>query len=68
MNGQVITHKAEQRTIETIKHMYSKEGLHPRVIARLLDSMKIPTKHRGKGWHHHTVITILKREGIYQSS
>ena len=65
LNGQIITHKAEQRTIETIKNMYSKEGLYPQAIAKLLDTMKIPTKHQGKGWHHNTVIKILKREGIY---
>ena len=64
-NGQSVDHKAELRTIETMKTMYSKEGLHPRAIARLLNTLKVPTKQQGKGWHHHTVITILKREGVY---
>lgn len=66
VNGRVVIHKAEQRTIETIKNMYKEEGLHPKAIARLLDTMKVPTKHQGKSWHHHTITTILKREGIYK--
>jgi len=26
--------------------------------------MKIPTKKKTKNWHHHTIITILKRKGF----
>ena len=63
-----MDHKRELRIIETIKKMYCKEGISPRGIAQLLTSMKIPTKRQRKGWHHHTVITILKREGIYKSA
>ena len=64
VNGRTIDHKGELRAIATIKEMYG-EGIKPTSIARFLDAMKIPTKQQGKGWHHHTVITILKREGLY---
>lgn len=66
INGKVVDHKKEQRVLDTIKKMYE-EGVHPRAMARLLDAMKIPTKNQGKGWHHHTIITMLKREGLYES-
>ncbi len=62
--SRAIEHKAELRTIATIKQMYS-EGVGTRAIARFLDTMKIPTKQQGKGWHHHTITQILKREGVY---
>lgn len=63
-----IAHKGELQIIETIKRMYSEEGLRPRSIASLLDTMKVPTKRRGKKWDHSVVIAILKREGIYKQS
>jgi hypothetical protein len=56
-------HKRELSAIETIKKLYD-EGLHPRAIARVLISMRIPAKKKGT-WHHHVVITILKREDVY---
>ena len=65
VNGQIVDYKKELKTIETIKKMYN-EGLRPKAISRLLDTMKTPTKKQGRGWHHHTVITILKREGVYK--
>ena len=52
VRGRTIEHKAELRTIAAIKKMYS-EGVSTRAIARFLDTMKIPTKQQGKGWHHH---------------
>ena len=61
--GKTIEHKAELRTIATIKQMYS-EGVNTTAIARFLDTMKIPTKQQGKGWHSNTVVKILKREGV----
>ena len=64
VSGRTIEHKAELRTIAAIKKMYS-EGVSTRAIARFLDTMKIPTKQQGKGWHHHTITQILKREGVY---
>ena len=78
VNGKTIDHKAELRTIATIKQMYG-EGIGTRAIARCLNTMKIPTKRleresdrqvsmnevNGKGWHQNTVATILKREGVY---
>ena len=66
VKGDVIEHKNELRIIETIKGMYE-EGMTARAIARTLDTLKVPTKKQGKGWHHHMVITILKREGLYES-
>ena len=64
VNGKAIDHKGEQRTIATIKQMYS-EGISTNAIARFLNTMKIPTKQQGKGWHANTIIKILKREGVY---
>ena len=64
IGGKTIDHKGEQRTISTIKQMYS-EGVSTAAIARFLDTMKVPTKQQGKGWHNWTVAEILKREGIY---
>ena len=63
VRGRTIEHKAELRTIAAIKKMYS-EGVGTRAIARFLDTMKIPTKQQGKGWHHHTITQILKREEV----
>ena len=63
--GNSLPFKSELKTIETIKKLHS-EGLSSNAIARVLDSMKIPTKKKTKNWHHHTIITILKREGLYQ--
>ena len=64
--GEVVEHKGEQKTLVAIKRMYQEEGIHPRAIARILNSMRVPTKQQGKSWHHHTVITLLKREGVYK--
>ena len=64
----LISHKGESSVIATISRMYSKEGLRPRTIAGILDTMKIPTKRQGKKWDHSVVIAILKREGIYKKS
>ena len=65
--GQSVVHNLELRTIETIKKMYSEEGLSLKAIARLLDSMQIPTKKRGKGWHISVIVDILKREKVYKT-
>ena len=78
VNGKTIDHQGEQRTIATIKQMYS-EGISTNAIARFLNTMTIPTKQlergsdgqasmnevNGKGWHANTIIKILKREGVY---
>jgi len=66
VNGEAVDHKKELRIIETIKKMHE-EGMGARAIARTLDTMKISTKKQGNGWHHHMVITILKREGFYET-
>ena len=63
VGGKTIEHKAELRTITTIKQMYS-EGVSTTAITRCLNTMKIPTKQQGKGWHRNTVVKILKREGV----
>ena len=62
--GKAVDHKGQLRTITTIKQMYS-EGVNTVAIARLLDTMKIPTKQQGEGWDHSMVTAILKREGVY---
>jgi len=62
VSGKTIDHKGELRTIATIKQMY-REGIGTNAIARFLNTMKIPTKQQGKGWHQNTVAKILKREG-----
>ena len=64
VGGKTIDHKSEQRTIATIKQMYS-EGISTNAIARFFNTMKIPTKQQGKSWHQNTVAKILKREGVY---
>ena len=64
IGGKTVDHKGEQRTIATIKQMYS-EGVSTAAIARFLNTMKIPTKQQGKGWHNCTVAEILKQEGVY---
>ena len=65
MNGKTTDHKRELKTIETIKKLYIK-GINPNTIAKVLSTMKIPTKQRKEDWHHHTIITLLKRENIYK--
>lgn len=64
----LVEHKGELQIVETIKRMYHEEHLRPRSIARLLDTMKVPTKRQGKKWDHSVVIAILKREGIYKQA
>ena len=65
INGKTIDHKRELKTIETIKKLYIK-GINPNTIAKVLSTMKIPTKQRKKDWHHHTIINLLKREKLYK--
>jgi hypothetical protein len=65
---QLVSHKGELQVVATIRSMYVDEGLRPRSIANLLDTMKVPTKRQGKKWDHSVVIAILKREGIYKQS
>ena len=64
LKGKIVEHKAELRAVATIKQMYA-EGNNTSAIARILNTMKIPTKHQGKGWQQNTVAKILKREGVY---
>ena len=64
VSGKTVDHKGELRIIAAIKKMYI-EGMSFTAIARLLDTMKIPTKQQGKGWRYDMIVTILKREGIY---
>ena len=65
VSGKTVDHKGEQRTIATIKQMYS-EGVSTVAIARFLNTMKIPTKQQGKGWHRGMVAKILAREGLHK--
>ena len=78
VGGKIVDHKGEQRMIATIKQMYG-EGMSISSIARLLNTMKIPTRRRrresykqasmsganSKGWSDYMVIGTLKREGAY---
>ena len=64
VGNKTIDHKAELRTIATIKQMYS-EGMNTSAIARCLNAMRLSTKQQGKGWQQNTVAKILKREGVY---
>ena len=64
LKGKVIDHKAELRAVATIKQMYA-EGNNTSTIARILNTMRITTKHQGKGWQQNTAAKILKREGVY---
>lgn len=66
VKGQIKSHCRETDTIESIKDMYSKQGHTPTAIARILNTMKVPTKKRGKKWDHSVIIDILKREGLYK--
>ena len=64
VKGQVVDYMRELNTLNAVKEMYSKEGLGPRAIARLLNNMKIPPKTQGKKWQHTTVRQMLMREGV----
>ena len=66
VGGKAVDHKAELRTINTIRTMYA-EGISTNAIARFLNTMKVPTKQQGKGWHNYTIAEILRREGVYSS-
>ena len=68
VKGRVTSHKAELRAKGMIVDMHTKEGLPARAIARVLDTMKVPTKRQGKKWNHSVVVDILKREGAWKSS
>ncbi|MDE3269838.1 MAG: recombinase family protein [Pseudomonadota bacterium] len=63
VRGTVVEHKGEQHAISAIKKMHA-EGMNTSAIARCLNAMKLPTKQQGKAWHHHTVATIIRREGV----
>ena len=65
VNGQIVDYKKELKTIEIIKELYVK-GINPNTIAKVLSTMKIPTKQHKKDWHHHTIINLLKRENLYK--
>ena len=59
----LVDHKNEQRTIETITQM-KEEGLSLRAIARCLNQMKIPTKKRGRSWHPEQVRRAIKEKNV----
>ena len=65
VNGKIVDHKRELKIIENIKELYIK-GVGPNTIAKVLSTMKIPTKQHKKDWHHRTIIKLLKRENIYK--
>ena len=65
IKGKVFSCQKELRVIISIVNMYKKEGLTVTAIARILKTMKVPTKKQGKRWDHSVVIGILKRNGKY---
>ena len=65
VKGRVVPHKAELRTLETIYTMHTKEKLSPNSIAKILNTMRVPTKRQGKEWSRNLIINILNRKGIY---
>ena len=65
INGKIVDHKRELKIIEIIKKLYIK-GIDPNSIAKVLSTMKIPTKQHKENWHHRTVINLLKREKLYK--
>ena len=68
VKGRVMPHKAELRIQSMIIDMHKNEKLPARAIARLLDTMKVPTKRQGKKWDHSVVIDILKRGGVWKAA
>ena len=65
MNGKIVDHKRELKIIKRIKELYIK-GIDANTIAKVLSTMKIPTKQHKKDWHHQTIINLLKRENLYK--
>ena len=65
-NGKLVDHKQELRTIKTISDLYLKQQLSTRKIAEILNTLKVPTKRQGKNWDHSTIISVLKKQGVYK--
>ena len=66
VKGRVVSHRAEQRVLKSILNMYQEECLTPTAIARVLNSMGVPTKRQGKKWAQATIVGILTRQGVYR--
>ena len=47
IRGKVVPHQGDAKTLQSIKDMHCREGPSARTIARILNSMKVPTKKRG---------------------
>jgi len=58
--GKVVDYELEQKVIRSILKMHS-DGLSNVTIARILTSMKIPTKRRRLKWHPELIRQILTR-------
>lgn len=58
VNGQVTEFKKEQKTIQSVKQMWS-QGLSLRQIAKNLSALGVATKCNGKKWHPEMVRRIL---------
>ncbi len=63
VKGRVVPHQKELRVQCMIIDMHKNEGLSANAIARVLNTMKVPTKRQGKKWDHSVVIDILRRQG-----
>ncbi len=53
-----VEHKAEQRSVDTVRQMRD-EGLSLGAIARCLNQMQVPTKNRGVRWHPEMARRVL---------
>jgi transposase-like protein len=65
--GRLKDHQQELRLVETLKKMHVEENLSTAAIAKILNSMKVPTKKRGKKWDHSVVRRILQRLDVYKA-
>lgn len=59
IKGEIVDHLAEQRVIRSILEMVDK-GLSYRQICKVLDGLKVPTRHQGQGWKHESIYRIVK--------
>lgn len=63
VEGKLILHLAEQRVVQSVKKM-SESGLSYRTICEFLNSIKVPTKNRGKSWQPEMVRRLLSRSSV----
>ena len=59
VKGRVVPHQKELRVQSMILDMHKNEGLSANAIARVLNTMKVPTNRQGKKWDHSVIVDIL---------